>query len=216
MAEHLTEEEQLAAVKDFWDRYGTWILIGLVAIGGAYFGNNYYRDLQQTKAEGASEVYQAYQENLDDQALSKRYSDQLDTEYAGTAYQVFSLLKRAQQSHEAGDSDDGEPNSNLAATIDLLEQAVTAADHPRLRDLANLRLARARQAAGDSASALAALAAVEGEGYRGLVAELKGDIHAMGGETALAREAYEAAKALVTEDRPRPILDMKMANLPQG
>jgi predicted negative regulator of RcsB-dependent stress response len=83
-----------------------------------------------------------------------------------------------------------------------------------LRDLAQLRLARAQQQLGRSDAALAALGEVHGEGYRSLVAELKGDIHLAQGEQTLAAQAYKAALAAKPEGQQRPILDMKLADLP--
>ena len=58
---------------------------------------------------------------------------------------------------------------------------------------------------------------MKGEGYRSLVAELKGDILRTQGKTDEAREAYAAAVE-AEGDEPRTLLAMKLADLsaPEG
>ncbi len=208
MAEYQTEEEQLAALRDLWRRYGWWVLSAAVLVLGGFLGWNYYQNQQTRVGEAASEVYQQYTEALANAAagpLSESLSERLDSEFAGTVYHVFSLLQRAKVAVAAGSID---------VAVGYYEQAAQAAPRPHLRDLAQLRLARAQQQLGRSDAALAALGEVRGEGYRSLVAELKGDIHLAQGEQVLAAQAYRAAHAARPEGQQRPILDMKLADLP--
>lgn len=205
MAELQTEEEQLAALRSFWQSYGWWLLLLALLILAGYLGLGYYRDAQVAKSQAAGELFDEYLQNLEDDERSDALLTQLDGDYAGTAYHVFSLWQRAQQSVLEGD---------IEGAVSYYEQVIAAEAHPQLSSVARLRLARAHQQLGRSDAALEALGAVQGEGYQSLVAELKGDIHRSRGEIELAREAYAAALASAAENSTRPILEMKIAELP--
>ena len=216
MSEYLSEEEQLAALRSFWQRYGLWLVGGLVVVMAAYLGWSYYQSSKLERAQQASELYEEYLEsnpqnagqnagqNEPDEALSNSLAARLDDEFPGTSYQIFSLFTRATAAIEDGELD---------AAAEFLERA-TAGDAPQqLKDVGLLRLARLRQQTGNSEAALAALGATRGEGYRSVVAELKGDIHMARDEIDLAREAYSAALETAAEAEPRPLLTMKLAQI---
>ena len=203
MAEY-SEEEQLAALRSFWQRYGLWIAIGLVIVIGGYLAWSYYKSSQLQNAQAASELYEDYQKNVADEALSNSLAQRLDDEFPGSSYQVFSLFTRAATAVE---------NGELEAAAGFLESASSGGAEQELKDVALLRLARLRQQMGDSDAALTALGATRGEGNRSVVAELKGDIHLVRGETDLAREAYSAALENVEEPDSRPLLKLKHSQL---
>ena len=203
MAEY-SEEEQLAALRNFWQRYGLWIAIGLVLVIGGYLAWSYYKHSQLQRAQAASEVYEDFQQNVTDEAVSNPLAQRLDDEFEGSSYQVFSLFTRAATAVE---------NGELETAAAFLETASSGGAEQELKDVALLRLARLRQQMGDSDAALTALGATRGEGNRSLVAELKGDIHLVRGEADLAREAYAAAMENVEEPDSRPLLQLKLSQL---
>ena len=208
MAEYLSEEEQLAQLKSWWQRYGWWV-VGAVVLGlGGYFALEYMQRSTKAHNAAASEVFERYQESPENEATAKQLLARLDGEYAGTPYHVMSLLTRAQL---AVDRDDVE------AAAGFYQAAVAGKNIDHLTDLARLRLARSLQQLGRSDDAFAALASVSGEGYRSLVAELKGDILRAQDKPEAAREAYAAAVA-AQGDTPRALLAMKLADLsePEG
>ncbi len=208
MSEYLSEEEQLAQLKSWWQSYGWWLLGAIVLGLGGYFALDYMRKSTKAHNAAASEVFERYQENSADEAAAKPLLARLDGEYAGTPYHLLSLLARAQL---AADSDD------IEGAVSFYEAAVASAEVEHLTDVARLRLARSQQALERSDAAFATLAAVKGEGYRSLVAELKGDILRTQGKTDEAREAYAAAVE-AEGDEPRTLLAMKLADLsaPEG
>ena len=116
MAEYLSEEEQLAALRSFWQRYGWWIIVALVLVIGGYLGWSYYQSSKLERAQAASELYEDYQKNLADEALSNGLAQRLDNEFAGTSYQVFSLLSRATAKVE---SDELEAAAQLLSLIHI-------------------------------------------------------------------------------------------------
>jgi len=208
VAEYLSEEEQLAQLKSWWQRYGWWLLAGVVIGLGGYFLLQYFESSRAATNAAASEVFERYQEAPADEQAAKPLLARLDGEFAGTAYHIMSLMTRAQLASESGD---------IEAAVGFYSQAAQGDGVEHLSDVARLRLARALQQQGRSDEAITALGAVEGEGYRSLVAELKGDILYAQGDTGGAREAYAAAVEAQGEN-PRTLLSMKLKNLsaPEG
>jgi len=202
VAEYLSEEEQLVQLKSWWNRYGWWLVAALVIGLGGYFLMQYLESQRAEKSAAASAVFEAYQQAPDDNAKAASLR-QLDGEFAGTAYHVMSLLARAQ---EASDAED------IEAAVGFYQQAADGPEVDHLSDVARLRLARSLQQLGRSDAAFAALGSVAGEGYRSLVAELKGDILQAQGKSQEAREAYAAAVAAQGEN-PQTLLKMKLANI---
>ena len=62
MSEYLSEEEQVAKMKSWWDENGTALITGVVAAVAALFGWNWYGNYQQDQTYAASEAYVAYVE----------------------------------------------------------------------------------------------------------------------------------------------------------
>ena len=203
MAEYLSEEEQLAQLKGWWRQYGWWIVAGAVLGLGGYFYLQHHESADASLNAAASEVFERYQQNPSDDAAAGPLLDRLDGEFAGTAYQIMSLMTRAQLATEASD---------IEAAVGFYSRATSGAEVEHLTDVARLRLARALQQQNRADEAITALGAVKGEGYRSLVAELKGDILQAKGDTSGARDAYAAAVAALG-DNPRTLLSMKLANL---
>ena len=208
MAEYLSEEEQLAQLKSWWQRYGWWLVAGVVLGLGGYFLLQYLEGNRAETNAAASEVFERYQAAPSDAEAAKPLLARLDGEFAGTAYHVMSLMTRAQLASEAGD---------IEAAVGFYSQATDGEEVEHLTDVARLRLARALQQQDRSDEAIKALGTVSGEGYRSLVAELKGDILYAKGDKSGARDAYSAAVD-AQGDNPRTLLSMKLKNLsaPEG
>lgn len=208
MAEYLNEDDQIAALKKWWDENGTALVVGLVLVIGGIIGWRAYSDYSQERNEAASAVYQRYLElrelPVKDEAALSAVITELDGEYAGTSYQVFSLLHRAA---------DAAVKEDLVATHDLLVEAVAQSSDQHLENLARVRLARVQHAQGDDPAALATLGGVKGAGFMSYAAEIKGDILFSQGEREEALSAYKAAAAVEGADGERAILKLKIADL---
>ncbi|MCZ6616795.1 MAG: tetratricopeptide repeat protein [Gammaproteobacteria bacterium] len=201
MSDYLTDEEQLAKLKAWWDENGTWLMVASVLAISGWFGWDWYEDYRTDQIETASTLYEDFLASEGDARVQLATS--IDEQIPETSYQVFTLLYRA---HSAAEDADFE------ATEALLARAVEVAPDAKLADLARLRLARVLQQVDRSDEALAVLGTIRGEGFRSHVAELKGDIHVTRGETELAHEAYSAALVELSEGEVRPMLDMKAAD----
>jgi predicted negative regulator of RcsB-dependent stress response len=126
----------------------------------------------------------------------------LNGEFKDTTYHVFTLFYLAHDAAAAGEYD---------KAARLLGTAADAADG-ELRDVARVRLARVELELNQPDAALATLAKVSGAGFRGEVAELKGDVLLSKGDKSGALAAYRAA-AETEKGQRDPLLEMKIADL---
>lgn len=201
MSDYLTDEEQMARLRSWWERNGTALVIGVVLVVAGVVGWRWYQSYVEERTERASELYAQWLEAGDE--AKQRLAELIAEEAGGTAYSAFVLLHQAEALVAGGDS---------AAAETPLRDAVTAAPDQELADLARLRLARVLFDLDRSDDALGVLLDVRGTGYRVLAAELKGDIHLARGERALAHEAYQSALAETQEGSQRPLLEVKVAD----
>jgi len=202
VSEYLSEEEQVAKMKSWWDENGTALITGVVAAVAALFGWNWYGNYQQDQTYAASEAYVAYVET--DGADKADAAARLASEYSQSNYRYLVLLNEARLAQDNGD---------LATAESQLEEVVASGASSLLVDLAKIRLAKIQQAQDRSTQALATLATIENEGYRAWGLEAKGDIHVALGQIELAYEAYTAASESLGAETQRPILAMKLKNV---
>lgn len=201
MSDYLTDEEQIAKLKAWWDENGTGLVVSLILVIGGVVGWRWYDGYRAEQIESASILYEEFL--VSEGEVREQFAASIDAQIPDTSYQVFTLLHRAHTAAEEAD---------FATTEALLVRAVAAAPDALLADVARLRLARVLQQGDRSDDALAVLGAIRGEGFRSHVAELKGDIHLTRGETVLAHEAYSAALVELSEGKVRLMLEMKAAD----
>lgn len=204
----MNEDDQIAALKSWWDRNGTVLVVGLVLVIGGVIGWRAYSDHSRSANEAASAAYQQYLElreaaDVDTGAIDAIIAS-LDTDYAGTSYQAFSLLHRAA---------DAIGKSDLDGARGYLAKALAASSDQSLADLTRVRLARIEHQLGDDAAAIATLGGVKGAGFKSYAAEIKGDILLKQGSREDALAAYRAAAAVEDADGDRMLLKLKIADL---
>lgn len=201
MSEYLSDEEQLARLRTWWQDNGVALLVGVVLVVAGVFGWRWYQDRQEEKLYTASDRYAEFlTANADRRAA---LAEQIISEGAGTAYPAFVLLHQADTAVTDGDAESAER---------LLRRAVEAASGAVLEDAARLRLARVLFDAGRDDEALGILSEIRGAGWRALAAELQGDIQLAGGDRALAHASYLTARSYVPAGEQRPVLEMKIAD----
>lgn len=200
MSAHLTEEEQLEALKRWWAENGKSLIIAVVLGVGGYVGYNGWQDSRQQSAETASAKYEEItellrqQDELTDENKSTlaHLAQELKDGHSDTFYGVQAALLLAKQAVERND---------LAAAETELRWAESKADVANLKQLVSLRLARVLLAQNKQDEALVlAQQPVEGA-YKALFIELKGDVLAAKGETQSAAEAYQAALDALTAEQ---------------
>jgi len=218
VSDHLTEEEQLEAMKRWWKENGKWVVTAVVLSVGGYFGWGAWQDHQRAQAEAASQVYTQLLETLavreseapesEDLARAQALVTELKADYAHSAYAINAALINAGSAVKKGD---------LAAAEQELRWVLEQKPEAAVAEVARLRLSRVLLAQGDAEAALAEVTGQsEAESLKSDYAELRGDSHLALGDIQAAREAYEAAlNSLGPQQQNRhTLLRSKLDNLP--
>jgi predicted negative regulator of RcsB-dependent stress response len=188
-----TEEEQVEALRKWWDENGRSTLLAIVLAVSAGFGWKWWQEQQQVRAEAASlhyeELLQAVQlaGNDEQDATIRHLAEGLKDDYASSTYASFAALHLARLAVMEDD---------LVTAEKELRWVLIAKPTEEVRMLAELRLARVVAARGDLQAALEILLSAEAGAYEPAYAEARGDIYLQQGEPDKAVESYEAALAL--------------------
>ena len=146
-----TEEEQIAQIKDWWQRNGKPMLTGGALALAVVFGWQAWQKYKTNQAQGASAVYQQLLETAlnpsgtPDSAKVAELAGKLKSDFGGTHYAQYGSLFVAKVAVEAGKLDDAA--AELKAVLDKPADAT-------LGELARQRLARVLAAQGKAEDAL--------------------------------------------------------------
>ncbi|MBL3591460.1 MAG: tetratricopeptide repeat protein [gamma proteobacterium endosymbiont of Lamellibrachia anaximandri] len=187
MSVYQTEEEQVEALKKWWQENGKSVVAGVVIGLGAVFGWQSWGEYKERVGGDASVAFNQMitaVESGDSDSASKQ-AELLRLEYESSNYAVFAALAQARIKIEAGDS---------PAARSQLEWAIDNASESGLKQIAQLRLARILLSEGDLDGA-AAQAKVDSGSYAGEFAALRGDIALARQDNKSARDAYSLALA---------------------
>lgn len=182
----LEEQEQIAALKGWWQENGRLVVLAVtvaVLAGAAYFGWRAWNDRQA--AAGAALYQQVDQAARSGDARKVRdLATVLQKDYGRTAYAAMAGLMAAKAAFDTADR---------PAAKAQLEWVVEHARSPEMRDVARLRLAGVLLDEQDPAGALKLLDAKVPDAMTPLYADLKGDVFAAQGNKAEARAQYQLA-----------------------
>jgi len=195
VADHITEEEQIEALKRWWDENGKQVVLAIVLTVGGYFGWQAWTDHLEDQTAAASLVYQEMLDNMDDavagdtlaadkQAEISQLADILKQDYSNTQYAFYAALIKAKLAVESTD---------LSAASVELQWAMDNADETVSENIARLRLARVEAAAGNLDTALQLVQGVDAGELKSAFDEAKGDFYQQQGNAGAAYTAYEAA-----------------------
>ncbi|PCM46052.1 YfgM family protein [Marinobacter sp. ANT_B65] len=218
MAELRTEEEQVEAIKDWWKRNGSSLLIGVGAALAIVFGWQAWQNHQeQQRAEAANQfatLLNAFANEADETSGNTVafIATTLREDFTDSAYAVYGNLILARQ--QLVEEDDAE------AAIDSLQWALEkTGEHEALALVVRNRLARAQFAAENYDDALATIdgaGSVETTGaFAAIFSELRGDILLAKGNEEGARDAYLAAREQ-SQQGGSGILELKLSDLGVG
>ena len=200
MESYRTEEEQLEALKRWWQENGRGIVIGVVLALGAGFGWQAWQKSRQQAAEAASTLYQQMlvalsAEDGQGEASGRTLAERIRDEHRGSSYAQFAALHLARLAVNDG---------NLVEAEAQLRWVLAMADGDSdTAQVARLRLARVLASAGSAAQALEMLAEPS-ESYRGSYAIARGDILLGEGRERDALAAFEEAASALGTDTPMP------------
>lgn len=203
-----TEEEQLEALKNWFRKNGSALVIGL-ALGLAVIGGyRFWVDYHSNQSEKASMVYSSLESYLisDNAAGVFGVGRQLVETFSSTPYAALASLGMARMSVEAHELDAAEVH---------LRWVIKNASEDGLKNIARLRLARVLAAEKKYDAALALVNKNKQGSYSSLYSEIRGDILLAQKRPQQARSAYQQALNTLTRgDRRQALIEMKMNNLP--
>ena len=205
-----TEEEELAMIRDWWQRNGKPLIAGSVLALVLVFGWRGWQNYQVEQAQGASMLYQQLLESVmpangqPDPAQIAALASNLKKDYAGTTYAQYGSLFVAKVAVEAGKPDDA---------VNELQAVLKKPADATLEELARQRLARVQAAQGKAEEALKLLQAKVEPAFAASRDELKGDLLLQLGRIEEARVAYESAKKALSDESTQSSLQMKLDDL---
>jgi predicted negative regulator of RcsB-dependent stress response len=202
-----TEEQQVEALKNWWQENGRAVVAGAVLGLAGVFGWRAWLAHQNTVAAQASNLFDQLVMSVESGKPPLETQQQTITlrdEYGATPYAAFADLMAARIRYEQGD---------VAGTKAALEQAIVKAPDPALQILAVLRLARVKISAGELDQAMALLNQYPAPpSFIAEYAVLRGDIARAKGDAAAARSAYQ--EALAGKPGQADLIQLKLDNLP--
>jgi len=209
MATHLDlqEQEQVDALKAFWQQYGNLITWALVAALLVYSGITGWQWWQREQAAKAGAMFDELDRAVSagDADKAGRVFGDLKERYPRTAFAQQAGMLAAKLQFEKGRGD--ESRASLAWVI---EHAV----EDEYRILARLRLAAVLLDAKQHDEALKQLDAVPEGPFAALAADRRGDVLLAQGKKAEARAAYERAHKLMDDKvEYRRLVDAKLTAL---
>jgi predicted negative regulator of RcsB-dependent stress response len=204
MAYDLEEQEQIDAIKGWWNDYGNLVMLvvigALVAIA-AFQGWRYYRN---TQAQKSAVLYTQLSEaeRANDAKRVRDIATQIIDGYGSSPYAGMAALAAAKADVNTGETDDAKKK---------LQWASEHAKDDAMRDVARLRLAGILLDEKKYDDALKLLSGKPGESYGVLYADRRGDILSAQGKTADARAAYrEALDKAEANSNYRAVVELKL------
>lgn len=208
MADHLQEEEQLDAIKQWWQENRVSVIGAVVLALGGSFGWSQYQDYTSANAVAAADAYDAILlereagESADQLAV---LAGNIRDDNGSVAFAEFAALQVAAAAAEDGDFELAK--SELETVLAGVELGST------LGQLAQLRLAKVQAALGQEDEAIAILE-LGSDSFPVSYAQVLGDIHLAAGREAAALEAYQTAQtASLALGGQSGLIDLKVSGL---
>jgi predicted negative regulator of RcsB-dependent stress response len=203
----LQEQEQLDALKAFWNKQGnliTWVLVLVLAAFAGWNGWQWYQRDLATKAGAMFDELDRAARAGDAERSGRIFSD-LRARYPSTAFAQQGGLLTARVQFDKGQAD---------AAMATLAWVADNAVEDEMRTVARLRLAALQAEAKQYDDALKTLQAATAAGFEGLAADRRGDVLLAQGKPGEARAAYEAAyRALGERIDYRRLVEAKLTAL---
>jgi len=215
VADHLSDQEQLQLIKDWWKENGRFLIICIGVAASAYFGWNWWTASQREHAEQASALYSELISSVETKGIESLSDDayttagflvkQLKDDYSNTVYAASATLISAKLAVDKGD---------LEAAVSELQFSLEKGKED-LQAIAKHRLARVYLAQENFDKALAMASYDQDDAFLSKFADLRGDIYVSKGEYPAAISAYqEALEKIASDDNVRrSLIEIKLADL---
>ncbi|MDY0250364.1 MAG: tetratricopeptide repeat protein [Pseudomonas sp.] len=209
MSDH-TEEEQIALIKEWWQRNGKPLLVGGALALVIVFGWQAWQKHQVTQAQTASVLYQQLMEaalvpseQVDAQKVAQLLT-QLKAVKNDNAYAQYGRLLAVKVAVDKNQLDDA---------VLALQEILDAPANATLEELARQRLARVLLAQEQAEKALKLLEGKALPAFQATREELRGDTLVILERPAEAKAAYLQAQKALAADATAGSLLMKLDNL---
>ncbi|NWA07971.1 tetratricopeptide repeat protein [Pseudomonas gingeri] len=208
-----SEDDQLAELKDWWQRNGKPLVTGGLLALVVVFGWQAWHKYQSNQSQGASVLYQELLESTltpdgkPDPARVADLAGKLNTQFGGSAYAQYGSLFVAKVAVDTGKLDDAA--TELRAVVDKPVNAT-------LGEVARQRLAQVMAAQNKVDDALKLLDGDADKAFLASREELKGDLLVQLGRTDEAHAAYQKAKAALSDEAAVGGLQIKLDDLAKG
>lgn len=204
MAYDHEEQEQIASLKAWWDKYGnlvTWLVTGFLLAYASWTGWNYWQRSQAAKAAVLyEELAKAVESN--DAAKWSRASADLKDKFNGTAYAQMGALVAARAAFDAAD---------LKAAKAELMWVSESGKNEEFKAIARIRLAGVLLDEKAFDEGLKVLSANFPDQFAALVADRKGDLYVGLNKLEDARAAYQTALDKTEVKNPaRQLIQLKL------
>jgi predicted negative regulator of RcsB-dependent stress response len=201
-----TEEQQVDAIKGYWQKNGNTIIAGIALGFASFIGYNFYQDSKVEQELLISDRYQT----LIEQSTKETNTFALDAqkfidENTDSSYAALTALAMAKESASYKD---------WTLVQKQLMIAINSAPSEGIKAIATLRLARVQVQLEQYTEALVTLKQALPASFTAALEEIKGDAYLQQGKKELARNAYQAAinaDGLTTS----PSLQVKLDDLAQ-
>lgn len=203
----LDEQEQLATLKHFWDKYGRIVTAVLTVFALSYAGwtgwNVWQTGLEQKSAVRFDEMSRAVAAG--DIAKTDRVFADMKEQFGATSYTAQAALLDARMNYEKG---------NVDATKAALQWLVDSGAESAYRDVARLRLGGVLIEAKQYEQAIKLLSSDISKPFAALAADRVGDAYSLQNKTEEAKAQYLKAYAgLPASDEYRKMIDVKLARM---
>lgn len=202
MSDHITEEEQIEAIKRWLSENWVSIVLPIALVLVGYVSWNFWGDYKTNRASAASEQYQLLVDALNDTTgnglsdkaieTARSLADGVLSQYQDTLYADLTNLIVAKLDVDAGELD---------AAKTRLQAVVSQHAAPASLNLAKARLAKVELALGNYDQALTYVNAADSDSSKALYAEIRGDIYSAKGDMDAANTAYKDALINLTQQQ---------------
>ncbi|MEN8259494.1 MAG: tetratricopeptide repeat protein [Pseudomonadota bacterium] len=201
-----SEDEQLEAVKKWWQANGRSVIAGVAAGIVIMVGWSLWQNHQSVQAEQASIMYEQLKSVMEkeDFDTAEKLAEKIVELHDKSLYATFADFFQAKLKVESGDFEGGKT---------ILQRIVAHAGDDNFRHLARLRLGQVMLANEEFEAGLKLLSEVkldEAKSFEGSYEELRGDLYLGLGRVDEARAAYREALSL---EQGSPLLQMKIDDL---
>lgn len=200
-----SEQDQVEALKAWWEKNGKFVIVFVVSLLLGVFGWRTWQDRQYSLAESASlAYYQMHELAASDPGAAMEIGRHIVGEFSSSTYAPMAGLLLARLSVEQGDWDAAEAH---------LRSVLSQARQEELQWLARLRLGQVLFAQQRYGLALNELSQPAGR-LQAAFDELRGDILAIQGQQQQAVAAYRAAlEGFAGYPDRSTLIEMKLADL---